>query len=136
MSTRSAYRSFLIYLVILTLAIIISLVLINFIKSDWAYPDSLAAIISYFFFFTALIHLVMIKASQDKSQASITYLLAAILFKFVISIGVVTLLIFLNQDQVISTVVIFFCFYIIYTVFEVLFMARYIKENLSSGGGK
>ena len=136
MSTRSAYQSFLVSLVLLTLAIILSLILVHLVKPDLAFPDSLMAIFCYFFFFTALIHLALIKASQDKSQASITYFMAATLFKLLISIGFVTILIFLKEDQAMSTVVFFFCFYIIYTAFEIIFIARYIKGNPSSGGGK
>jgi len=84
-------------------------------------------ILIYFYQLTALVHFILLKASQDKSQISISYFITTIVAKLFFSLILVVLMILLVPQDVTITLVAFLAFYLIFTAFEVVSMVGHLK---------
>ena len=92
-------------------------------------PVLLPFMLSYFYVYTLLVHGILMAASKDQTQMSIAYFLATITGKLILNVIVIGLLAYLFPAQMVELVISFFLLYIIFTVFEILYLAPVLRRN-------
>lgn len=130
--TLRATKSFALYLLLLTFGIVIVALALQFFIPEMTLTGNFWGMIIYFFLLTLIVHLFFISASHDKTQLSISYFMATIVLKLLISIMFIALLVYINPHQSMNTVVWFFIMYLLYTGFELFLVIKQIQGRNAS----
>ena len=109
----------------------ISLVVLSYL-APWIFPritlpDETPWMYAFFFMLSILVHVLFLRASGAKQGMSVGYFLGTIVLRLLISIVFISTLIYFNPAQTYSVAVLFLGLYIIYTIFEFLFVFKHLR---------
>jgi hypothetical protein len=119
-------ENYFIYLSILT---ILLLVVYYFLKDKL--PVSAAYIIPAFYLITAGAHYLLMKSINQNPRKFYYYFLAAMSFKMLAYLTVLSLILLIDGQITIEFVIAFFAVYVCYTVFEMAMILPRAKRNAS-----
>jgi len=88
---------------------------------------SLPWLLIFFFVFTGVVHLILLKASAKDGRKFFNYFMIATFLKFIVYISLIFGYLFINKEDIIPFVIAFFALYILYTAFEVVAIVKYQK---------
>jgi len=125
-SPRNDFKSYFIYLSVLT---IVLLVVYYFLKSMM--PPSAAYIIPAFYLITAGAHYLLLKSITRDPRKFYYYFLAAMAFKMLAYLTVLSVILLVDGAITIEFVIAFFAVYVCYTVFEMAIIIPRAKRNPS-----
>ncbi|HBX50900.1 MAG: hypothetical protein A2275_11115 [Bacteroidetes bacterium RIFOXYA12_FULL_35_11] len=93
------------------------------------YFKALPLIPLYFFLIYALTHYLLLKKAEDKfGKFSAMFILMTGL-KMILNIAIIVLYVFQDKTRAIPFLIVFICYYIIYTLFEVVSLLNYFKKK-------
>lgn len=121
--------NFLIRLALLTAMLAVASYGTAYLVPSLILPDLLPVLLAYFFVFTLLVHGTLIIAAKDRTQMSITYFMATITGKLILSLIVIGLLAYLFPAQMVELVISFFILYIIFAAFEIISLLPILRRN-------
>ncbi len=112
----------------LTISLVALSYLVPVILPQILLPDSTPWIYTFFFVLSIFVHLLFVRASKEKSGVSVGYFLGTIIVRLLVSIVFVSTLIYFNPTQSYHIAVLFLGLYIIYTIFEFVYVLKHLKR--------
>lgn len=82
----------------------------------------------FFMVVTALIHFLLIKASEESPKKFITWFMALTGIKLFLYLIIILLYVLLKGKAALGFVVLFFIFYFLYSAFEIITLLRHFKK--------
>jgi len=126
---KLAFNIFIKKLVIFTLIIgIISFTVGSFVQKQFMTP-SLPYLLIFFFAVTAFTFYLALKAFTQKTSRFANFFMISVFAKMLLYVSIIIIYAFINISDIISFIITFFIFYILFTSFETLAIIKAQKAN-------
>jgi len=123
------FKPFFLWIFILSMA----LAFIGFlVKTQTAYayfPSNYLFLIGFYFLVTSGAHLALLKANETSGTRFVAYFMAITGIKLFVLLGFLGVYVFFNREGAIPFIAAFGLLYLIYTVIELVFIVKEVKNS-------
>ncbi len=127
MNILSSYKKFIVNLSAITISLIVILFSIKFLIPSINFPDLTWLILAFFYIFTALVHLGLLKAGEKRAVVFIRVFMLATFLKLMIYLGFVLVLIYFFREDAAGIAILFMVLYLVFTSYEIIAILSHFR---------
>lgn len=126
---KHKYINFLKKLLIYTFFLIVAGFLIAYFLPEKYISPTLPYLFFFFFSVTLIVHLILLKVSQKKTDGFINFFMLLTFGKLLFYLTIILVYALLNRSDAVRFIISFFILYVFYTVFEVALSLSHTKTK-------